>query len=142
MPLADQFNSTLAPLRVVIAILGVLALIGVVVAMVGLHGLVSYETSRRTFDIGVRRALGATTNSVIGLILRDAASMVAGGVLVGLLLTAAASRMAPPIAGRYALGPIDLASAVGVLAFTTLIACMRPARIASRVEPTVALRAE
>jgi predicted permease len=141
-PLADQFNATLAPLRVAIAILGVLALIGVVVAMVGLHGLVSYQTSRRTFDIGVRRALGATTSAVIGLILRDAASMVAGGVLVGVLLAAAASRLLPPIAGHYALGPIDLASAVGVLALTTLIACLRPARIASKVEPTVALRAE
>jgi hypothetical protein len=142
MPLADQFDGTLAPLRMVIAIMGVLALIGLVVAMVGLHGLVSYETSRRMFDIGVRRALGATTNSVIGLVLRDAASMVAGGVLAGVVLTAAASRTLPPFAGRYALGPVDLASAIGVLMLTTLIACLRPVRIASKVEASVALRAE
>jgi putative ABC transport system permease protein len=140
--LADQLDSALAPLRVLVAVLGLFALIGTVVAMVGLHGLVSYQTGRRTFEIGVRKALGASTRSVAGFVLRDAASMVAGGVLVGTLLTAAASRLLPPIAGGYVLGPIDLACAIAALATTTLVACLRPVRIASHVEPVVALRAE
>jgi len=140
-PLADQYTAALAPLRIVAAVLAVLALIGTFVAMVGLHGLVSYETSRRRFDIGVHRALGASTRSVISLVLTDAALMITGGVLVGVLLMVAASRALPPLAG-YVLGPIDFVATIGLLTLTTGVACFRSARIACQVEASVALRAE
>jgi putative ABC transport system permease protein len=109
--------------------------------MIGLHGLVSYETSRRTFDIGVRRALGASTRSMINLVLKDAAFMVAGGAIIGVLLMAAASEALPPFAG-YALGPIDFAASIGLLMITTVLACLGSARAACKVDASVALRTE
>ena len=142
MPLAEQFAGALAPLRVALVILGLLAAIGTVVAMVGLHGLASYEISRRTFDIGVHRALGASTISVIGLVLRQVAVMVGGGILAGVSVAGTAGRLLPPIAGTHALAPIDMAGAAGILTLTTITACMRPALNASRIEAIIALKAE
>jgi len=139
--LADQFDAALVPIRIVTAVLAMLALIGTFVAMIGLHGLVSYEASRRTFDIGVHRALGASTRSVMSLVLRDAAVMVTGGALIGVLLMAAASQALPPLAG-YVLGPIDFAATIGLLTMTTLLSCLGSVRAACQVEASVALRTE
>jgi predicted permease len=139
----ERFDGTLAPLRIAIVILGVVAAMGIIVAMIGLHGLVSYEASRRTFEIGVRLALGAERRSLIGLVLRDAAGMVAGGFVLGGLLAAAVGRVAPGIAaGVRLISPEDLALTGGLLAVATIIACLSPIRLALRVESAAALRAD
>jgi len=141
-PLEDAFASALAPLRAIVIVFSVLAGLGAMIAMIGLHGLVSYQTSRRQFDLGVRRALGASTGSVIAVVARDAAGMVAGGIIVGLALAALAGRLLPPVAGSLPMTGIDLIAAALALLLAVALACLRPTQRALRVEAAVVLRAE
>ena len=119
---------------------GVLALI---VAAIGLFGLLAFQVSQRTNELGVRMALGATRPAMIGLILRDVAGMVVAGVMIG---AAAALTLSGLVRSMlYGLTPTDPAAfviAASILGLTALLAGWLPARRASRVDPLVALRHE
>jgi predicted permease len=121
------------------AIFGSASFMGLILALVGLYALVSYQIARRTREIGIRMALGAARSQVMRMVLRESAMMSLVGVGIGIVLSLAAGRaltMGRPV-------PFDLTLNVLVplaLLFTTLLAAAIPARRASRVDPLIALR--
>jgi ABC-type antimicrobial peptide transport system permease subunit len=119
---------------------GALALL---LATIGVYGLRAYDVSRRTREIGIRMALGATTGDVERLVLREGVRTTAIGVAIGVLLAAGVGRLVSGL--LYRVSPFDpgvLAIAAAVLSTTAMLACYLPARRATRVAPTEALRAE
>jgi ABC-type antimicrobial peptide transport system permease subunit len=122
------------------AMFSVLAL---VLSAVGLYGVMSYVVSRRVREIGIRMALGAERGPIVGLVLKEAVLLVAAGVVVGLPAAWAVAKLVSSL--LYGVNPADPASALAataVLALAALAAAWIPARRASRVDPTVALRYE
>jgi putative ABC transport system permease protein len=118
-------------------------LLGLVLAIVGVYGVVSYATSQRTHEIGIRMALGAQSREILGLVLRQGLLIVSIGLAVGLLLATVAGR----VVGQFLVGvggtdPLSFALVSVVLAAVALFACWIPARRAMRVDPAIALRHE
>jgi putative ABC transport system permease protein len=110
-------------------------------AMIGLFGVIAYSVEQRVRDFGVRRALGATTRDVLGVVMNGAAPMIAIGAVIGLALSLAAGRLLASL--LFGVRPLDAATfaAVGlVLAVTAAVAVVGPAWRAARVDPAVALR--
>jgi len=118
-------------------------LLALLLACVGLYGILSYGVARRTNEIGIRMALGAQSRDVLWLVLRQALLLVLGGVIVGLGAAYYATRIADQL--LFGLKPNDLATQLGATVLLILVATFAgylPARRASRVEPMVALRDE
>ncbi len=117
--------------------------LALLVASVGLFGLMSYSVARRTHEIGIRMALGAERADVLRLVMRESMILVLAGVLFGLAAAIAASR---PIAGLlFGLAPADpmtIAAAIVLMLLLSSVAAYLPARRAARVDPMVALRYE
>jgi predicted permease len=127
--------------RIGVALLSAFGLLALVLASIGLYGIMAYSVSQRRREIGLRMALGAAQASVLRLILKQGMSLVLTGVLIGfgaaLLVGRLLSRM---LYGVGASDPISVAGAAVVLLAVALLACYLPARRASRVDPLVALR--
>ena len=122
------------------AIFSVLALI---LAAIGLYGVMSYSVVRRTSEIGIRLALGAQSAAVLWMVLRESLILLAVGLALGLPLTLASTRVIrAQLFGLSPTDPIILASAIAVVALMTLIAAWLPARRAAKVDPMVALRCD
>jgi ABC-type antimicrobial peptide transport system permease subunit len=117
--------------------------VAVVVAAMGLYGVLSYGVARRTNEIGIRKALGARHGTLIAMILRETGWLLLAGLIAGGALSAAVIRL---ITSRlYGLSPGDPATFVAAtagLALVAVIATLMPAYRASRVDPLVALRYE
>jgi putative ABC transport system permease protein len=125
---------------VLVVIFGALAL---VLAMVGVFGVLAYSVQQRTREFGVRIALGANTRSVLGLVLGGAARVVGAGVAVGLGLAIAFAQVVSTfLFGVQPRDPITFVAAIIVLTITAAIACAVPALRATRVDPVAAFRAE
>ncbi|HEY6331498.1 MAG TPA: FtsX-like permease family protein, partial [Blastocatellia bacterium] len=119
---------------------GVLAL---VLACVGLYGLLSYSVARRTREIGIRMALGATSGNVLGHVLRGALLELGAGLVLGVAAALGGSRLiASELYGVKSYDPIIVGLAIGVLILCALVAGLVPARRASMLEPSRALRSE
>ena len=117
--------------------------LALLLACIGLFGLMSYNVSRRTSEIGIRIALGAQRRGVVGMVLRESMIMVAVGVVLGLAAAVAASRLLTAI--LFGLSPTDtwtMAGAIILMVGVSLAAGYLPARRAARVDPMVALRYE
>src|SRR5258708_4078027 len=113
-------------------------LLATILATVGLYGVVSYMVVRRTREIGIRMAIGARPPAIIALILREAASLLAAGIAIGLGLSFFAVRVAESLLyGISARDPISFVVAAGVLSVAALLAGYIPARRAARVDPMV-----
>jgi len=122
------------------AIIGVL---GLLLASVGIYGMVSFAVSQRTHEVGVRMALGARGGDVLGLVLREAMRPVVIGVVVGLAAAAGVSQILVAfLFGLSTLDPVTFASVAGLLMAVALLAGYVPARRATKVDPMVALRYE
>jgi len=122
---------------------GAMGLLGLLLAAVGVYGVMSYSAAQRTREIGIRMALGATPRIVLGLILRQGVWMVILGIAAGLTAAAAVTRVL--IRFLFAISfadPVIFFAAAGLLALIALWACYIPARRAMRVEPMIALRHE
>jgi putative ABC transport system permease protein len=119
------------------------AALALVLAMVGLFGILTYSVQRRVRDLGVRRALGASTGDVVRSIVGGTARVLAAGALVGLALSAALSRLlATLLVGVQPLDPLTFALVIVVLGLTAVAAIAGPAWKATRIDPVVALRSE
>jgi ABC-type antimicrobial peptide transport system permease subunit len=117
--------------------------VGLVLAAVGLYGVMSYSVSRRTREIGIRLALGAQTGSVQGLIVRQGMLLTAIAVVVGLATALAVAKFSSAL--LYGIRPHDVVTFTAVplfLAGVALVACWIPSRRASKVDPMTALRYE
>ena len=117
--------------------------LALLVASIGLFGVMSYSVARRTNEIGIRMTLGARAQDVMGLVMRESMILVAAGVAIGLGGAIAASRLVASL--LYGLTPTDpmaMAGAMTVMVLVSAIAGFLPARRASRVDPMVALRCE
>src|SRR5207237_4884568 len=122
------------------AVFGGLALL---VALVGLFGLMSYSVSRRTNEIGIRMALGAQRLDVLSLVMRESMILVLAGVGIGLTLALAAGRLVTSLLfGLAATDTFTMVLAMTVMVLVSALAGYLPARRASRVDPMVALRYE
>ncbi|MBI4903114.1 MAG: ABC transporter permease [Acidobacteria bacterium] len=138
-----EVGTTMAARRFQALLLALFAMLALVLAAVGIFGLMYQSVSRRTHEIGVRMALGAQGSDVMGMMLRQGLLLTATGCTIGLAGAFALSRLVRGL--LYGVGPADpvtYVAAVLLLAAGAVIACWVPARRATRVDPLVALRHE
>jgi putative ABC transport system permease protein len=134
---------SLASRRFTLLLLGAFAAIAFVLALGGIHGVLSYNVARRTSEIGVRMALGASTASVLRLIVAQGMRPVIVGLATGLVAAALLSRlMTALLFGVTATDPVTYAAVAGVIAVAGIAACVVPATRALRVDLISALRSE
>jgi ABC-type antimicrobial peptide transport system permease subunit len=123
-------------------LIGSFGVLAVVLAAVGLYGVIGYSVSRRTREIGIRIALGAESGNVLKLVLRQGMTLVVVGGVVGAALAAAAGRLLSSLLFVSPVDPMAFALALAILLSVAAFANWMPARRASRVDPMVALRGE
>ena len=122
---------------------GVFAALALVLAMIGIYGVMAYSVSQRTHEIGIRIALGAHRTNILQTILREGASLALLGVAIGFVVALALSRtLAGLLFGVQATDRMTFAEVAALLLCVALAACYLPARRATRVDPMVALRYE
>jgi predicted permease len=139
----DQVNRSLTTERLLAALSGSFGALALLLSLIGLYGVMSFVVTRRTREIGIRLALGATGASAIRLVLRDAVAMIAVGMAIALPCVAALGKLVQSqLFGVTATDPATVAAAALVLAAGALAAAFIPAWRASNVSPTDALRLE
>ena len=141
--LTSQLESSLVQERLMATLASAFGALALMLAAIGLYGVLAYTVVRRTNEIGVRLALGAQRSQVLGLVMRDAARMLALGTAIGLPAAWAASRLVSSMLfGLTTNDPLTIVLAIALLALTGLLAGYLPARRATKVDPLVALRCE
>ena len=139
----EAVASSLAARRLTMVLLAAFAVLALVLASVGLYGVMALTVTQRTRELGIRMALGAERTNIFKLVLAHGMSLIAIGIGIGLIGAVAAGRALTSL--LYNVGAIDAGAviiAVSSLVLVALIACCVPARRATRVDPIVALRTE
>ena len=143
MPMSEQIGVSLLPLRVAATVGGTLGLVGVVLAAIGIFGIVNYSVSQRTREIGIRMALGARTWDVLRMVLRQGLWLALAGVVIGVAISFALTRALGSL--LYGVGATDPLIFIGTslaLVAVAFFASYLPAHHATKVDPLVALRYE
>jgi ABC-type antimicrobial peptide transport system permease subunit len=129
--------------RFLTIVLGLFAAIAIVLAAIGVYGVIAYSVSQRVQEIGIRMALGASTRQVFDHIVGQGFRLIAVGVMVGIIAAVLATRwLASALYGVSATDPLTFAVVAMLLVLVALTACAVPALRAMRIEPTTALRQE
>ena len=141
--LAEQVNDSLAQERMVAELSSLFGLLALILASVGLYGLMTYTVARRTGEIGIRMALGARRSQILWMVLREALELVAIGVVIGIPLVFVFMRLiSSQLYGITNGDPLTTCAAMAMQATIAAIASYIPARRATKVDPIVALRYE
>ena len=141
--LEQLLSTSVAPRRFNMSLLGIFAGVALVLAAVGLYGVMSYSVSWRTREIGIRMALGARRADVLRLVVRQGMTMTLIGLALGLVGAFSISRVLSGLLyGVSSTDPLTFVAVSIVLLIVALLACLVPARRATRVDPIIALRTE
>jgi predicted permease len=141
--LADQVDANIVPERLITTLSEFFGCLGATLAGIGLYGLLAFTVARRTSEIGIRMALGATAANVSRLVLRDTLGMVCAGVLAGACMVSWARPLATAVLHDLKFESVaPLAIGAGAMLAVALLASYVPARRAARVDPMLALRHE
>ena len=140
---SEQIERSLFQERLIARLSSFFGGLSLLLACIGLYGLLSYEVSRRTREIGVRMALGARPPDILCFVVGQGVGLSAAGAIIGILRALAATRyLASLLYGVRADDPLTFVAVAVLLGLVALAACYIPARRASRVDPMVALRYE
>ena len=149
LPLADtstmqsRVEISTTPQRIGGTFVGAFGLLALILAAVGVYGVLAYTTRQRTRELGIRMALGAEPRGIFALVLKQGAILAVTGIAIGLALSFVLTRaLANVLFGVSTTDPLTYAAVASVLVAVALVACYLPARRASKVDPMVALRYE
>ncbi len=140
--LQEVREESMAPTRLTTRLMMLFALLAFVIAVTGISGVIAFLTQERTTEIGIRMALGAEKETVVGLMLREAAVLLAAGLSLGLVAALVVARQLQDL--LFGLQAADFPTLLGVAAVLAVVvglACWVPARRAASVDPVIALRA-
>jgi putative ABC transport system permease protein len=138
-----EVDATLFPMRVGAWLVSGVGMVAMLLAAIGLYGMIAYAVARRTREIGIRVALGARPGAVLALVLRQGLLVAVAGLVVGCLLAAVAARaIAGALYGVSSCDPVSWLTAAAVLLVVSALANLVPAWRAVRVDPSVALRTD
>jgi putative ABC transport system permease protein len=140
----EQYRrDALSDTRIQAVLVGGFGLLALMLASLGLYGVLSYSVAQRTQEIGIRMALGATASDVLRLVVGQGGKLVAIGIALGWAGALAATRVLKSfLYGVSATDPLTFIAVVMLLTFVALFACWIPARRATKVDPMIALRCE
>lgn len=137
----EEYDNVLRPERVLTLLTNFFGALGLLLAAVGLYGLLSYTVARRTVELGLRAALGATRGNIAALVLREIVALLGIGLIIGFAILFAGTRAITAfLYGLSSHDPGTLAGSAGILILIALFASLIPAVRASRIDPAVALR--
>jgi putative ABC transport system permease protein len=143
MTMEQALERSIAPRRFQMLLFGIFAAVALVLAVVGVYGVISYSVSRRTHEIGIRMALGARPRNVLWMVVRQGMTLVFLGVAIGLAATVALTNVLESLLFELsATDPATIAVIASLLIGVALLACYLPARRAMKVDPMTALRSE
>jgi ABC-type antimicrobial peptide transport system permease subunit len=139
----EYLRDSLSRRRFNMVLLGAFSGLALVLASIGIYGVISYGVAQRTREMGIRMALGAQSRDVLKLVLRQAMILTLGGVTIGLLASFALTRLMESLLFSVsAVDPLTFAVIALLLFSVALLACLIPALRATKVDPLVALRYE
>ncbi len=141
--IAEQLDDVLAQERLIATLSVFFGALAVVLACIGLYGVISYSVARRTNEIGIRLALGATPAGVLRMVLKESLWLALAGIALGALAALAAARLISTLLfGVSAADPLTMAGAIALMLAVTALAAFLPARRAAKVDPMIALQCE
>ena len=139
----DALGLSLLPQRAGATLLGIFSVLGLVLASIGLYGVVAYAVAQRTRDLGIRVALGAGSRDIYRAVLGHGVKLTSLGLIIGIVAALLLARLAQGVLfGVSSTDPVTLGSVAAILAAVALLASFIPARRATRVDPMVALKEE
>jgi putative ABC transport system permease protein len=140
-PMTTYVKQASAPVRFTAVLAGIFAALALLLAAIGIYGVISYSVSRRMHEMGVRMALGATSSDVLRLVMREGLVLTSVGILLGAVGALFVSRaLESLIYGISAVDPISYTIAIPVIALAAVLGCWRPAAKAASANPVDALR--